>query len=724
MADGNIIIDLKLENEKTLEELQKSNERINKDIKETEKNLQKAGKEIDNQANRVEKLSEKYKEANKNAEKYRKSLVGKYDFLKGTKYEDDIHKMILQDNKYQDMLAKRQDIGKELTAEKTLLKETKDNYENITNTLNLQKKRQEEINKLIEEQKEKQKYRKFLSDKFSDNTKKAKVSSVGFGKSLFSNFKTLLRISLALVGIRSTFYALTSSMNTWLNSSNEKARQLNADIKFLKYTIADMLSPAIEYVISLFYKLLGLVNAVLKSFTGVDYLAKALVKYTKDSKKNMQGTLASFDQLEVYSGDKKPSDFGEQTQKFEGFADKIKSFWTDFTSGMDFAPLLESFSKLKDALVNLGNASWNVLKDGYEHFLKPIATLVVNKLLPDTLNFLAETINWLADVLKIIEPYWVWFLDNVLTPLTSWVISEFVPKFFEFLGAVLQALKPIIEAILPVFQDIFEYVLIPLAEFTGGIILSFLEMLTDLFKKFGDWASQNTQVLSTFIELILGFLAGIWIYNTTKNVIKFIKDFGEVVKAFAKTLDLVELSGSLTAGTIMALVVAIAMLVENWDKMNGFERVIGVLGAVTLAVTALMIAVFGLQSAWSLGVAAIAITAGIVALTASIGSAKKRAEQEAEQSISKAKSVPKLAKGGIVNRPTQAIVGEAGREAVIPLENNTEWIDELAEKIGKNNNINLTFTGSLAQLGRVLNPVITQDNKRIGTRRITGGVNA
>ena len=45
-------------------------------------------------------------------------------------------------------------------------------------------------------------------------------------------------------------------------------------------------------------------------------------------------------------------------------------------------------------------------------------------------------------------------------------------------------------------------------------------------------------------------------------------------------------------------------------------------------------------------------------------------------------SLPRLAKGGIVDTATIAMIGEAGKEAVVPLENNTEWIDKLAEKIG------------------------------------------
>lgn len=43
--------------------------------------------------------------------------------------------------------------------------------------------------------------------------------------------------------------------------------------------------------------------------------------------------------------------------------------------------------------------------------------------------------------------------------------------------------------------------------------------------------------------------------------------------------------------------------------------------------------------------------------------------------------IPELAKGGVVRRATNAIIGEDGAEAVIPLERNTEWLDRLAEMI-------------------------------------------
>ena len=46
-------------------------------------------------------------------------------------------------------------------------------------------------------------------------------------------------------------------------------------------------------------------------------------------------------------------------------------------------------------------------------------------------------------------------------------------------------------------------------------------------------------------------------------------------------------------------------------------------------------------------------------------------------------TIPMLAKGGVVDNATMAIIGEAGKEAVMPLENNTGWITNLAHQINE-----------------------------------------
>lgn len=48
-------------------------------------------------------------------------------------------------------------------------------------------------------------------------------------------------------------------------------------------------------------------------------------------------------------------------------------------------------------------------------------------------------------------------------------------------------------------------------------------------------------------------------------------------------------------------------------------------------------------------------------------------------------SIPRLAKGGIATQSIIANIGENGKEAVLPLENNTGWMDILADKIAERN---------------------------------------
>ena len=47
--------------------------------------------------------------------------------------------------------------------------------------------------------------------------------------------------------------------------------------------------------------------------------------------------------------------------------------------------------------------------------------------------------------------------------------------------------------------------------------------------------------------------------------------------------------------------------------------------------------------------------------------------------------IPMLAKGGIIDSPTIAVVGEAGKEAVLPLDRNTGWAEEVARLINQSN---------------------------------------
>ena len=94
--------------------------------------------------------------------------------------------------------------------------------------------------------------------------------------------------------------------------------------------------------------------------------------------------------------------------------------------------------------------------------------------------------------------------------------------------------------------------------------------------------------------------------------------------------------------------------------------------------------------------------------------------------------IPKLAKGGIIDSPTIAMVGEAGKEAVMPLENNTGWITDLASKVAdrmpqgastttSDAPIELTLQVGTTKLGKVVIDCINKVNRQAGKNLITAG---
>ena len=97
--------------------------------------------------------------------------------------------------------------------------------------------------------------------------------------------------------------------------------------------------------------------------------------------------------------------------------------------------------------------------------------------------------------------------------------------------------------------------------------------------------------------------------------------------------------------------------------------------------------------------------------------------------------IPLLANGGIINTPTLSMIGEAGSEAVIPLENSS-FIDSFASKVASamvgamkfNSSNQNSSSGDIilqidgTQLARILEPYQAKENQRTGNKLIIQGV--
>jgi hypothetical protein len=86
-------------------------------------------------------------------------------------------------------------------------------------------------------------------------------------------------------------------------------------------------------------------------------------------------------------------------------------------------------------------------------------------------------------------------------------------------------------------------------------------------------------------------------------------------------------------------------------------------------------------------------------------------------------NIPYLAKGGVVDHATLAMIGEQGKEAVVPLENNTEWMRTVAKGISAELGGNMTQSSQPVEvvlqvrdreLGRVVIDSINQLQRQSG----------
>lgn len=82
-------------------------------------------------------------------------------------------------------------------------------------------------------------------------------------------------------------------------------------------------------------------------------------------------------------------------------------------------------------------------------------------------------------------------------------------------------------------------------------------------------------------------------------------------------------------------------------------------------------------------------------------------------------NLPRLANGGITTGATLAEIGEDGREAVLPLDRNTGWMEDLANAIaekmpGSDNPVNLTLSIDGDDFARIFIPHLQSEEVRLG----------
>lgn len=216
----------------------------------------------------------------------------------------------------------------------------------------------------------------------------------------------------------------------------------------------------------------------------------------------------------------------------------------------------------------------------------------------------------------------------------------------------------------------------------SGAITTLVETVLPPLMEGITWVLDNANwlvpVLGTLAVGIGAITTGIKAYNAVVKIAKAVQLAWNVVMN-ANPIGLI-----ITA--IAALIVGIIALIKNFDKVkavmvNVFDKVKTVAREVATTVKNVF---------ESIGNTIKGVINGIIsAINGAIGALNK-IKVDIPDWVPKyggssfglnIPKIPLLAEGGIVDGATLAMIGEAGKEAVMPLENNTQWIDQLAAKL-------------------------------------------
>ena len=97
----------------------------------------------------------------------------------------------------------------------------------------------------------------------------------GMGAGLRQGIGNVMKYAMALFSLRSIYSVLSGCANTWLSSQNAGAKQLSANIEYMKYAMGSALAPVIQFVTNLVYQLMKAIQSVAYALTGVNIFAKA-----------------------------------------------------------------------------------------------------------------------------------------------------------------------------------------------------------------------------------------------------------------------------------------------------------------------------------------------------------------------------------------------------------------------------------------------------------------
>lgn len=574
-------------------------------------------------------------------------------------------------------------------------------YEKLGNQLIGLKEKQEKYNQSIREAQ--------LAgfDKIKASIDSVKAATDNIGNSLKNVTTKVVNWGLAVFGIRSAYNAVRSAMSTIASQD----KQLAADIDYMKNALAYTLEPVVRGIVNLMKTLMFYVGYVVKAWTGKDIFANAnkSLKGTNDGLKSATGnaknlnkelnkTTAGFDEMNTLQDN---SSSGSGGGGAGGGGATLPSF--DLTAPQDF-PIpkwLQWIVDNKDIVIAglAGIAAGLIaLKLGASGLLALGIGLVVGGivlLIQDIIKFIKDPswdnfANILRDLAIILAGVAIAMLAvNAANPV-AWILLA-IAAVVALVAAVIKNWDKIKAVLAPIGQWIYDHIIQPVVKFFQGLWDTIVKIFTPVVQFFGNifkTAFDNVKIaidnLKQIFSLAWNFIKGVF-----GPVVSFFKDvFDRAVKIVKKVF-----------GPIVDFFSGI------WDKVKSKLKAFGakvgevIGGAFKAVINGVLNAI---ENILNFPVKSINKLIDVINKVPGINLTKF-----------KTYSLPRLAKGGIINMPGKgvpvgsAIAGERGQEGVLPL-TDSQQMALLGEAIGRYITINANITNTMN--GRVISRELQKIN--------------
>ena len=276
-----------------------------------------------------------------------------------------------------------------------------------------------------------------------------------------------------------------------------------------------------------------------------------------------------------------------------------------------------------------------------------------------------------------------WAVDNIFTPLIEWGANDILPTVFDGLAASVDILTSALNFLETPAKAVWQEFLQPLAGIAGDVIYGTLDLISKGLQTVADTVD-GVDWEGYWIDLFSGDFGEDWELGWA-DLKTNIEDCGDAIDEFFDTTEFTRSWNEFWQGVGAAIYDEFYN--EKWlDFKENF-----ILGWQSIAD-----AVKGFADRVRDAINALKTFLGIqeetpIEETDAYQYYKSHVEGhdynfDFGDSGEEMGIFPRFGTGRIVTRPTRAVIGEAGAEAVIPLEHQTQWIDKVAERMNSAGN--------------------------------------